>query len=311
VEEEGEESSLIAAATVVRCSSPCRRSCSGAVAALLRRGTAAVSARDAVAAVKEHLIDGVPLSVEKFEGGSKRERARERRDSELKLCFFLLRLSVTLVRQQSKNDFSSHALVQTSLSLSLARYLSLAAMPPPRRTRDPDLEASSSDEGEGGRTRRREEDEVNVASAAASDSTTSTSTSPSSSSAKSKNAELSREWEARRARFYNVRLVLFTRRPKEWKREMKERGRERKVARNSFLSLFLDRKKNPKNENKKLSNTTTDRLPRGARGGPRAGLAARVRFCFQRRDGARDGVGYCGGGRRRRGRSSRESSGGG
>lgn len=84
-------------------------------------------------------------------------------------------------------------------------------MRPPRRARDPDLEASSSGDDE--ETTRRDEQGADASAAArcpASDSVaagageTTTSASSSSKGNRGKTDELSREWEARRARFYNV-----------------------------------------------------------------------------------------------------------
>jgi hypothetical protein len=89
------------------------------------------------------------------------------------------------------------------------RVLSFTAMPPPRRARDPDLEASSSEDEDNG-TRREEDAAARPGIQLASVSTTAAAASTAASTSSSKGRgvetdELSREWEARRARFHNVR----------------------------------------------------------------------------------------------------------
>lgn len=150
-------------------------------------------------------------------------------------------------------------------------------MPPPRRVRDPDLEASSSEDERENRTRKEGETSAPLASAdAAEEARTSTSKNDGGGGGGGRRggggaAELSREWEARRARFFNVRegpqFFFYSH-----KRAARGKGRQEGDTRGEdSLSLskpfFLAHKK--KTKMKKINNRLdTARASRPGTSGP-------------------------------------------
>ena len=217
----GEGESLLEATAIVCRSSRRRHRFLGADAARAaavppRRGTA-VPARDDDADAVDSLIfvsrrfqrERERERERKREGEVKeREREREQKKDSEEVCSSSVVHSLSSTTKRELRNQLKLSPPSPRLSLFL-RVLSFTAMPPPRRARDPDLEASSSEDEDNG-TRREEDAAARPGIQLASVSTTAAAalTAASTSSSKGRGVEtdeLSREWEARRARFHNVR----------------------------------------------------------------------------------------------------------